>query len=180
MRAARQLSFFFVAVLFATAAIGAASESAMKAKNPSVVGVLKQDKWEIAEVLKPGAPAMLRYRVPVLGPEGVEGYEKALRVLWAYADADSGALPTEQDSEDMGRFEDRLSHALQHDAHGFLAAVLTFDGARQWVFYTNDITECGRRINKMPQEKGRYPIEIDAFDDPRWEYLRGTLMEKFK
>jgi Family of unknown function (DUF695) len=86
-------------------------------------------------------------------------------------------MPSASDSFDMGQFEDRLCEVLEVDARAFLAAVLTFDGARQWVFYTADVGECGRRLEAMPQNVERYPIEIDAFDDPAWQYLRTKIVK---
>ena len=56
----------------------------------------------------------------------------------------------------MRVFEDRLCDAWEHDAIAVLTAVLTFDGARQWVFYTADTEQCGSRLNAMPQEQERY------------------------
>jgi hypothetical protein len=55
--------------------------------------------------------------------------------------------------------------------------VLTFDGARQWVFYSGDVGECGRRLEAMAQNAEPYPIEIDAFDDPTWQYLRTQILK---
>jgi hypothetical protein len=87
-------------------------------------------------------------------------------------------MPSTTDSVDMGQFEDRLCEVLEADAQAFLAAVFTFDGARQWVFYTADIEECRRRLEAMPQNAEPYPIEIDAFDDPTWQYLRTQILKR--
>ena len=78
----------------------------------------------------------------------------------------------------MEEFEARVCPVLEHDAHAVLVAILTFDGARQWVFYTRDVPECGKRINAMPQNQERYPIELDAFDDPAWGYLRDAILQR--
>jgi hypothetical protein len=144
--------------------------------NPHVAAALKADGWSLVERRLESGPAMLRFRTPVLGPSQVEGYGRALRILWPYADEGSGAMPHRLESEAMGEFEDRFCAAVESDAHAFLAAVLTFDGARQWIFYTADVAECGRRLEAMPQNEAPYPIELDAFDDPDWSYLREKLL----
>jgi hypothetical protein len=146
--------------------------------NRNVSAVLAADKWALAKASAETAPLVLRYRTPILGPDGVDGYHRVLRILWPYAAEDSGAMPATAVSEDMGQFEDRLCDVLEIDAHAFLAAVLTFDGARQWVFYTADVGECGRRLEGMPQNDEPYPIEIDAFDDPTWQYLRTQILKR--
>jgi hypothetical protein len=148
------------------------------APNPDVSAVLAADKWALATASGETGPLVLRYRTPILGPDNVEGYHRVLRILWPYEAEDTGAMPSASDSVDMGQFEDRLCDVLEFDAHAFLAAVLTSDGARQWVFYTADVGECGRRLEAMPQNVERYPIEIDAFDDPAWQYLRAQILKR--
>ena len=146
--------------------------------NRNVHAVLAADTWALAKGKTEVGPSVLRYRTPILGPEGVEGYNRALRILWPYEAQDTGAMPSIRDSSDMDQFEDRLCGVLEIDAHAILSAVLTFDGARQWIFYTADVGECGRRLEAMPQNIEPYPIEIDAFDDPRWQYLRTEILKR--
>jgi hypothetical protein len=147
----------------------------VEARSKRVLAVLSADTWSVAKVGYQVGTAFLRYRTPVLGPTGVRGYHRVLRILWAYAKEGSGRMPSKAVWAAMKQFEDRLCPALEHDAHAFLAVVLTFDGARQWVYYTSDVQECGRRLEEMPQNSKRYPVELDAFDDPEWKYLRKLL-----
>jgi len=149
-------------------------------RSREVVATLQADTWTMAERTTDLGLGIVRFRTPVLRAGQVEGYGRVLRVLWPYAEEDSGAMPTSADSEAMGEFEDRLCAAVESDAHAYLAAVLTFDGARQWVFYTDDVTECGRRLEAMPQNEEPYPIELDAFDDPEWQYLREEILGPFR
>jgi hypothetical protein len=85
-------------------------------------------------------------------------------------------MPDALASEAMGTFENRLCSAWERDALAFLAAVLTYDGARQWVFYTSDVAECGRRLHEMPQEIDPYPIELTTESDPQWQYLHEQIL----
>ena len=145
-------------------------------RSRQVVAALRWDKWNLVERSTEYGLGLLRYRTPVPRPNEVKGYERVLRILWPYADEGTGAMPSEAQSEAMGEFEDRLCAALEFDAHAYLAAVLTFDGARQWIFYTSNVDVCGSRLEAMPQNQDPYPIELDAFDDPEWSYLRGTIL----
>jgi len=132
--------------------------------------------WTLVEGKTETGPYLLRFRKPVLRPPEVAGYTRCLRVVWPYDEEGSGAMPDRGVSDDMRVFEDRLCAAWERDALAALTAVLTFDGARQWVFYTADVQACGARLNDMPQESEPYPIELDAFDDPDWEYLRNEIV----
>ncbi len=144
--------------------------------NNKVLEVLREDKWSVAEGKSESGPYVIRFRTSVLGSDNVEGYGRALRIVWPYAEEDSGAMPTPGGSDAMTEFEDRLCQALESGAHALLLSVLTFDGTRQWVFYTGDVAECRKRLEAMPQNDEPYPIEVDAFDDPEWQYLRTQIL----
>lgn len=138
--------------------------------------MIKGDRCRVVEITTATGPALIRFRVPVLGGAKVPGYPWRLVILWPYAEAGSGALPSPEVRQEMDTFEDRLCAAFEHDAHAVQVAVLTFDGARQWVFYTNDVEECGARLSTMPHEEEPYPIELEAAEDPKWLYLREEIL----
>jgi hypothetical protein len=147
-------------------------------KSRRVAQLLKEDHWAIAEGVVDGAPFIVRFRTPVIEPPHTQGYEQLLMVVWSYAPEGSGELPDEDVSRELGVFEDRLATALEGDAHAVVVAVLTFDGARQWVVYTHSVDECGHRICEMPQELERYPIEMTTEEDPSWSYLRNRILSR--
>jgi hypothetical protein len=150
----------------------------MPPSSHPVQKMIEGDLAGFVELASGDAGALIRFRKPVPGGAAeVPGYPFRLAILWPYADAGSGALPTPQAREEMSTFEERLFEALGHDAHAVWVAVLTFDGARQWIFYTSNIVECGRRLDLMPQEAEPYPIEIDADEDSKWLYLREQILE---
>ena len=148
----------------------------MKPSTPKEL--LTADVWAVSEIQAPAGAGVVRYRTPVLGPSQTEGYPRCLRIVWGYADEGSGALPDSGTANALQTFEDRLVGALEGDALAVLAAVLTFDGARQWVLYTPDVPACGARIEAMPQEREPYPIELDAFTDLGWNYLRDEVLAR--
>lgn len=116
----------------------------MIGKQPRIVGMdiwsravvldlLERDVWDLAEVSTDLGMALIRYRTPVLAGRHVEGYDRVLKIVWAYAEEGAGAQPSTEQSDQMGTFEDRFCDAVEHDGHAVLTAVLTFDGARQQV-----------------------------------------------
>jgi hypothetical protein len=144
----------------------------------AVVELLKRDHWDVAEVVTEVGVALIRYRTPVLTVTDVKSHGRVLKIIWAFANEGSGALPSDEQSAKMRVFEDRFCEAVERDAHAVLTAVLTFDGARQWVFYTGDVRECGARLGAMPQEADPYPLELTAEDDPEWRYLRDEILRQ--
>jgi hypothetical protein len=146
-------------------------------KTFTVSGLLERGIWSLvgSDIDSPN-PFILRFRTPVLMPAEVESHPIRLAILWPFADEDSRALPDSQTQEAMQLFEDRVCAAFESDGLAVLTAALTFDGARQWLFYTGDLDECGRRLNTMPQEPEPYPIELVAAADPGWNYLRDEFL----
>jgi hypothetical protein len=149
-------------------------------RSQRVREVQLEDRWAVGEGHTPdGLPYICRWRTPVLAPPNVDGYDQVLKVVWPYADEDTGAMPSDQDSQAMEAFEDRLISAWEHDGHAYLAAILTMDGARQWVFYTSDIEECAQRLTDMPQERDPYPLEFTTDFDPDWSWLHNQILSPF-
>ncbi len=152
----------------------------MTNKSQRVREVQLEDIWSVGEGhTADGLPFVCRWRTRVLGPPDVDGYDRVLKVVWQYSDADTGAMPSTEDSQAMRTFEDRLAPALEHDGHAYLAAILTLDGAREWIFYSSDVQECVQRITDMPQEREPYSYELTTESDPDWSWLHDQILSPF-
>lgn len=148
----------------------------MTTTDATVQDLLAVDQWVRVHGSGPSGHSFLRYRTPVVGAGGAGDFTTRVSVTWPYADEDTGALPDQSDQERLARFENHLVDAWEKGNIAILAAVLTFDGARQWVFYTRDVDECERRLSAMPQEEEPYPLELLAEDDSEWSYLRDDIL----
>jgi len=144
-------------------------------KNPAIARIINDDLWTLVEGESDGTPVIVRFREALLTVSDKNGYGELLTILWPYADEDSGALPNPEDSKAMEEFEEHLCGALEQDAHAIIAAVITTDGARQWIVYTGDIDECDERISNMPQNEEPYPIDMETDEDPEWKLLHQIL-----
>ena len=143
----------------------------------ALAALVQSDVWGMSHGRVASDPFVLRYRTPLPDPSVVQGYNRVLRLLWAYAGEDAGVMPDAATSHAMIAFENDLCSALEGDLTAVLLAVLTFDGARQWVLYTRDIAACSQRINALPQQEDPYPLELDTFNDPSWDYVRDLLSQ---
>ena len=140
--------------------------------------LLRHDTWATSDGETEGGPFVLRFRTPIIEAGEAAGHSRLVIVCWPYAPEGSGAMPDDTTSNAMGVFEDRLCAAWECDRLAVLAAVLTFDGARQWVWYTRSVVECGKRLNDMPQEAEAYPVELTTQEDPDWNYLRAQILRQ--
>lgn len=143
--------------------------------SPEIRDAVQRDLWMLAEGEHNDKPIAIRFRPELRKAKDISGYPALLLINWDY-EADSQGMPTDAALEAVDNFEDLLLAALEHDCHSVLAAVITNDGQRQWAVYTSNVDEAGERINSMPQQRERYPIELLTDDDPEWVYLRENLL----
>ena len=145
-------------------------------KANKVAKIIDHNHWVEIENILESKIFIISFRTPVLGPKDIGDYIHRLSVIWSYADEDSDAMPENSASKDMKVFEKRLVEAWEYDYNAILTAVLTFDGERQWIFYTKNVDECRKRLSEMPQNKEPYPIELKTDEDPECSYLRESFL----
>lgn len=139
---------------------------------------LNQDSltWLGVEADYNGRPLFFRLRqFPIQFPTVL--YPQRLNVFWTMSEPDWNGLPTDQESERLETFEDRLIDAVELDEQSILAGVLTSNGEREFIFHTADPAEFLRRLTTMPQEPERYPITIESYEDPDWAYFKSVVSQ---
>ncbi len=137
---------------------------------------IEADQWQVAKGEGLGFPVALRYRVPVPAAEDAAGFDHSLRVTWPYADPGQGTMPAAEAIQEMNDLERRLHEVWETDATAILVAIVTFDGAREWVFYTGDPAQCRQRLEDALRGERRRPVEVMEKRDPGWRYLREELL----
>lgn len=110
-------------------------------------------------------------------PEGFDRTAWAHRVNlnWTMTHPDDRGFATDVELERLHPFEDRLVEAVETDEHSILVLVVTDNGSREFIFYTRSPQELVGRLTATPQEEERYPLEIQAFEDPRWQFYEDAL-----
>lgn len=88
---------------------------------------------------------------------------------------DEYGFPSETESQRLEIFEELLVQTVESDEHSILIAVLTCNGKREFVFQTADKAGFLKRLTNIPHESERYPIEIEAYDDPGWGYFEEVI-----
>lgn len=137
-----------------------------------------QMSWSIAEGKYQGRPVIIRFRnFSQAFPRA--RYPRRLNVFWKFANPMENDLPSPEDSARAEAFENRLVEAVETDDHSILSIVLTGKGLREYVFHTSNANEFLQRLTAMPQEKDRYPIEINSFEDEDWKY-DGSVIKDIK
>ncbi len=132
--------------------------------------VISNDQWAVAEGTHNDLPLMIRFRNKLSQTPMREGHPQLIQIYWDYSEHESG-MPSSEESQSMEVFENRLVNALETDLSGVLAAVITTNGYREWVYYCLSTEAFAERLHNMPQETDPYPIEIETSSDPEWDYF---------
>lgn len=130
--------------------------------------------WTLAEGKTGEYPFLVRFRK---FPAGFlrSAYPKRLNVFWAMRLPDENGFASEEESEALQTFEDRLVAAVEMDKAVVFAAAITGRSEREFVFYLQQPQLFLKRLSEMPQEQERYPIEIHTNEDPVWSYFDDLL-----
>ncbi len=130
--------------------------------------------WAGAESQHDNHLLLIRFReIPETFPRSI--YPQRINVFWEMVETDENGLPTENEFRRLETFEDRLVNAIERDAQSILVAALSCNGEKEFVLYTTDVSGFMERLTNMPQEKERYPITIQKYDDPAWSYFEAVV-----
>ena len=136
----------------------------------------ESDSWAVAESLGDGQPMLLRYRPDLHEWFGDKHYPILLQISWTYEEINSSGMPSLEQANEMGEFEEMLKSVLD-DRLAILTFVHTGRGRRIWSYYIADLNKAGTQINQT-LEPG-YPIQIHACNDPNWDELRAVYAACF-
>ena len=104
-------------------------------------------------------------------------YPVRLNVFWAMARPLEDGLASQMDIPIMQKFEERIVRTSELNGSAILTAVLTGRGEREFVFYARSADDFLCSLNAIPQEAGRYPIQIHSSNDPDWVYFGSVIRE---
>ena len=139
----------------------------------------ENDNWYGAKASRGEFQILLRYRNK-LEKKHAEDYPRLFQVYWDFPKHSSG-MPSNELSDEMRVFEDRIVEALEGDLSGILVAAITGGGYREWVFYSKSIDDFAKKLHNMPQNADPYPIQIETKEDVGWKYffedIRGNIQE---
>lgn len=139
--------------------------------------ILRGNQWSLGEGHFDTGLALVRFRKGIPAADATGDHTRLISIEWVYADEGSSDLPDETTQAEMLQFEHDLGDSVQKDALAILTAVVTFEGVRQWVFYTSDESAFIERLSVIPHHgRERFPIKIGTSDDPTWSYLRDEVL----
>jgi hypothetical protein len=139
--------------------------------------ITDNDTWTNAEGENDGTPFLLRFRPHLQDFIATNKYNKRLTILWRYKSHDSSLMPSNDEMGLMKEVEDALVDILENDIQSVLTFVYTGQNQREWHWYSVDINETGKRLNKALSAFNKLPIELSSEEDPDWSEYNAVLEE---
>ena len=132
-------------------------------------GIFPTDEWALSEGETDKGPVFIRFRRGDPAVEDQQKFSTLIVVIWEYEPRDDSGLPTSATMDEMDEFEARILDASDADRDwGSCVAVITFNGAREWRFYTPDVEIFQNEFSNALSGLGPYPLQFDVLDDPEW------------
>ena len=88
-------------------------------------------------------------------------------IVWKYKS--ENGMPTKEEQNQMASLEDAVYPVVTRDKLATLALVSTGENLREWIFYSKSEAGFFTRLNESTKDLPRYPIEVYAAPDSKWE-----------
>ena len=93
-----------------------------------------------------------------------------VQIAWhAESQDESTGFPAEDEQQQILVFHQSLQDALEPDENAVVAMMITHDAINQWIIYGGDLEKVKAALDTIPTDKGLYPIEVVADEDPDWK-----------
>lgn len=129
----------------------------------------------IGRVYEDGAPVIYKF-VNELPTENIRSQLTWLTVIsWKYDGSSNNGMPLEVDNQRMITLEDTIEDNIERD--GVLRHVYsrTGNGLKELVYYIHDQEQFLEAFNHVLSSHPRYPIEINFYQDKKWEDFQRLL-----
>lgn len=127
-----------------------------------------QSRWGLAIGEDQQSPVIVRY-LQEPGSDEVGGrFNQRIRIQWQYEAMMANGMPTRDQSHQMDIFEGALLKMLEHADKGLLTAVVTQDGAREWLMVVADPKSAVSLVEKLASTVEEGKVTIDTRSDSNW------------
>jgi hypothetical protein len=127
-----------------------------------------QSRWGLAIGEDQQSPVIVRY-LQGPGTEDSGGrFSQRIRIQWQYEAMMANGMPTRDQSHQMDIFEGAILKALEHAGKGLLTAVVTQDGAREWLMVVAEPKAAARQVEKLSSTVEEGSISVAIQPDSNW------------
>lgn len=140
-----------------------------------ILGIGNRD-WFFAVNQNGEEPIFLRARKKPPSGKKVGEFTHLAKVSWTYSD-DGNGLPSDEEEDAMGSFEDKLDESIEGLQIGFMMLIRTSNSKREWYWYVRDKGEFQREYETcLPGNKASSVVCEFEFE-PDWKSWKKAISE---
>jgi hypothetical protein len=141
-----------------------------KEENMGITDIFKKKKneniWRLGEGSKSGSPILFRFR-DLPNDNVTQHLAKKITIIWSYT-KNNKKLPSDDDMQSIDAFEKALDPLVDIE-NSKLAYVITGNGTKKWVWYTDNDQIWMQLFQKNLKGQPAFPLELSLDEDKGWE-----------
>lgn len=129
----------------------------------------------IAKYSEDGFPVVVKL-VDEIPNESIRSKYSWLTVIsWKYDGSDNNGMPPEEVNRTTINLEDTIEDSIEHNGYCRHAYSRTGNNLKELVYYVEGRDEFLEIFNEALKNHPRYPIEINFYEDKKWEDFQRIL-----
>lgn len=137
-------------------------------RHPKLAKLAGQGNWMVGEATNDGRPMFLRINAAAKRFIAHPDLPYRFGVAVGLREPDERGLPQSAEMTELNRIEDALMEALEPALDGFLVAVITTGGMREFVFYIRDPQCAPSAIAAANECCQGHELQHYVQSDPQW------------
>ena len=131
--------------------------------------MLVNNRWVRATGDLNGKPISIQFREDWQLAAESEKFPICVQIAW-HADTqdESSGFPADNEQQSILVFHQSLQVALEPNENAIVSMMITHDAVNQWIIYCTDLESLKTALDDIPTDRGLYPIEVVADEDPQW------------
>jgi hypothetical protein len=139
-----------------------------KKKYPEIPAAGVPESWSVFRGQSEGKPLFARANLALKAFIGHPRYAHQVEILIQFRSPDDNGFPQSEESAQLMDLEDKLVPAMENDNEGILAAVITTNGFRRFIFYTSQPENIQPKLKSLQLQFAGHTIQGTVTEDRNW------------
>jgi hypothetical protein len=129
----------------------------------------KEDTWRLAQGTWSGKPTIVRFNETVGKRRDIRRkLRHEVKIAVPVHQPDENGFPRGDEADQLGAIEERLATELESIGQTVFVGVLSSDGMREFVFYTDSPSEVHLKLVDVRGAVTTHHLQFAVQDDPDW------------
>lgn len=124
-----------------------------------------------------GLPVVVRFSKLLPSEDVIRKYPTFVVVSWKYDGSGNNGMPSEKINDKMIKLESALGDAMDSINDCVHAYNRTGNNLKEFNYYTTNLVDYMKLLNRKLSGHERYPIEIESYQDEEWKELKELISD---